>query len=110
MSAGDYHPPLTDSGYNPLLLIGTAIPWQPPKGWEIGDLPSPYQPWTPWVYPEAPSKRIPDNCQIITTTDTRTLWLGHNDERIAALDAEVKRLRRECKRLRRKLASQREKN
>ena len=110
MSAGDWHPSVTDSGYNPLLPIGTYIPWQPPQGCDIyvGDPPyQPYQPWTPWVYPETPSKRIPDNCQIITTTDTRALWRGQSDERIAALEAEVKRLGRKCKRLNRKLAQRR---
>jgi hypothetical protein len=106
MSAGDYYPQMTDSGYNPLLPIGTSIPWQPPRGWETGDAPSPWQPWppVPQVYPEPPSKRIPDPYPIITTTDTRSLWLGQNADRIAALEAEVKRLGRECKRLRRKLA------
>lgn len=73
----------------------------------VGDSPWPYQPWTPWVYPEAPSQRIPDNCQIVTTSDTRSLWLGQNDARIAALEAEVKRLGQKCKRLKRKLAQRR---
>ena len=103
MSAGEPRDWL--AGLNP--TCGVYIPWQQPHGDEfyVGD--PPYQPWTPWVYPETPSQRIPNNCQIITTADTRSLWLGQNDERIAALEAEVKRLGRECKRLRRKLARQR---
>lgn len=108
MSAGEPRDWL--AGLNP-TTYGAYIPWQGPHGQEIyvGDVPSPWQPWppVPQVYPETPSRRMPDNCQIITTTDTRSLWLGQNDARIAALEAEVKRLARECKRLRRKLAQRR---
>jgi hypothetical protein len=88
MSAGDYYAPVT----------GTA--WQPPAGWHftVGDPPNQMPPFTWYPNANASPPRMPDRW-IETSTGAGMPTPSAQDDRIAALESEVKRLSHECKRL-----------